>query len=66
MSTSHLDGRFVGLRSTVAEKDFIRSRVFAKPVCQSRLGWNKIQIGNVVHGLHLLGDRRIQLCVGMS
>ena len=66
MSTSHLDGGFIGLGTRVAKEGLVGSRVFAKPVGQGSLGRDQIKVGNVVNSLDLLDDGRIQGIVGVT
>ena len=66
MSTSHLDGGFIGLGTRVAKEGLVGSRVFAKPVGQGSLGRDQVKVGNVVHSLDLLNDSLVQGSVGVT
>mmetsp|Transcript_106377 Transcript_106377/g.297858 ORF Transcript_106377/g.297858 Transcript_106377/m.297858 type:complete len:289 (+) Transcript_106377:556-1422(+) len=66
MSACALNGSFVSFGSAIAEKDLLSVGIFTQPVRQGGLGRNKVQVGNVVHGFHLLCDGGIQGRVGMT
>ena len=66
MSTSTLDGGFVGFCTTVAKEGLVGSRVGTQPVGQGGLFGNVIQIGHMVHLFHLVFDRVGQVFIVVS
>ena len=56
VSTGTLNGGFIGFGPRVAEKGLVPNRVGTKPIGECGVGWNEVQVGYVMHLLHLLGD----------
>jgi hypothetical protein len=54
MSTSYLDGSFIGFSSTVTEKGLVGSRIGTQPAGQCGLFRNEIQVGDMVDLFHLV------------
>mmetsp|Transcript_15725 Transcript_15725/g.20511 ORF Transcript_15725/g.20511 Transcript_15725/m.20511 type:complete len:276 (+) Transcript_15725:495-1322(+) len=66
MTASTFNGSFVGFRSRVTEKSLLGNGVVAQPGRQSRLRWNQIKVGDMVHFSHLFVDGGIQFRVAVT
>ena len=66
MFASQLNGSFVGFGTTVAEKCLISNRIIAQPSRQGSLGRDIIEVGDVIHLLHLVANGFNQGRVGMA
>ena len=66
MSASTFNCSFVGFRSTVAKKDLFGVGISAQPIGEGGLLWNKVEVGNVMDLVHLIGDGSRQFFIRMT
>mmetsp|Transcript_1344 Transcript_1344/g.3292 ORF Transcript_1344/g.3292 Transcript_1344/m.3292 type:complete len:311 (+) Transcript_1344:659-1591(+) len=65
MTTGQLDGSLIGFGTGIAKECLVGIGVFAQPVGECGLLRDVVQIGDMVHGVHLFGDGSREFCVGM-